>query len=123
MDYSAANTSLWGFIIQLALIAGAILLATFLRQKVPFIRRSLMPVAVLGGFLLLIVKYTGLIHVDNTLMEMLVYHGRPDAGRDWRGSEGPARGRGCRGTGRGLHGVFASRRISGHSARAGPVSL
>ena len=75
MDYSAANTSLWGFIIQLALIAGAILLATFLRQKVPFIRRSLMPVAVLGGFLLLIVKYTGLVHVDNTLMEMLVYHG------------------------------------------------
>ncbi len=75
MDYSAANASLWGLIIQLALIAGAILLATFLRQKVPFIRRSLMPIAVLGGFLLLIVKYTGLVHVDNTLMEMLVYHG------------------------------------------------
>ena len=75
MDYSAANTSLWGFVLQLALIAGAILLANLLRQRVPFIRRSLMPVAVLGGFLLLILKYTGLIHVDNTLMEMLVYHG------------------------------------------------
>ena len=75
MDYSAANASLWGLIIQLALIAGAILLAYFLRAKVPFIRRSLMPIAVLAGFLLLIVKYTGLVHVDNTLMEMLVYHG------------------------------------------------
>ena len=41
MDYSAANLSLWNIIIQLGLIAGAILLANLLRQRVPFIRRSL----------------------------------------------------------------------------------
>lgn len=75
MDYSAANLSLWNIIIQLGLISGAILLANLLRQKLPFIRKSLMPVAVLGGFLLLIAKVLGLVPVDTQLMEMLVYHG------------------------------------------------
>ena len=75
MDYSAANLGLWNIIIQLGLIAGAILLANFLRSKVPFIRKSLMPIAVLGGFLLLILKFTGLVRLDTELMEMLVYHG------------------------------------------------
>ena len=75
MDYSAANHTLWNPVIQLGLIAGVILLANFLRQKVPFIRKSLMPIAVLGGFLLLLVKYTGIVPVDTPLMEMLVYHG------------------------------------------------
>lgn len=75
MDYSAANQSLWNIIVQLGLIAGAILLANLLRQKIKLVRQSLMPVAVLAGFLLLILKYTGLIVTDDELMEMLVYHG------------------------------------------------
>ena len=75
MDYSAANTSLWSIVIQLGLIAAAILLAGFLRSKVPFIRKSMMPVAVLGGFLLLILKHTGLIHLNEAILETLVYHG------------------------------------------------
>ena len=75
MDYSAANTSLWGLIIQLGLIAGSILLANLLRQKLLFIRKSMMPVAVLAGFLLLALRYTGLVRVNLALMEMLVYHG------------------------------------------------
>ena len=75
MDYSAANHALWNVIVQMGLIAGAIMLANLLRQKIPFIRRSLMPVAVLGGFLLLIARYLHLVRVDQVLMEMLVYHG------------------------------------------------
>ena len=75
MDYSAANHALWNAVIQLGLIAGVILLANFLRQKIPLIRKSLMPVAVLGGFLLLLIQYTGVVPVDTPLMEMLVYHG------------------------------------------------
>ena len=75
MDYSAANHALWNFIIQLGMIAGAVLFANFLRQRVAFIRKSLMPIAVLAGFLLLALKYTGLISVDDKLFEMLVYHG------------------------------------------------
>ena len=75
MDYSAANLSLWNVIIQFGLISGAILLANLLRRRVPFIRKTLMPVAVLGGFLLLIAKILGLVPVDTQFMEMLVYHG------------------------------------------------
>ena len=75
MDYSAANHALWNVIVQMGLIAGAIMLANLLRQKIPFIRRSLMPVAVLGGFLLLIARYLHLVRIDQLLMEMLVYHG------------------------------------------------
>ena len=75
MDYSAANHALWNVIIQMGLIAGAILLANLMRRRIPFIRKSLMPVAVLAGFLLLIAKYLHLITLDQALMEMLVYHG------------------------------------------------
>ena len=75
MDYSAANHALWNVIIQMGLIAGAILLANLLRQRVSLIRRSLMPIAVLGGFLLLIVNIIGLVDLDEELLEMLVYHG------------------------------------------------
>ena len=75
MDYSAANPALWNAVIQLGLIACAIVAAFLLRQRIPFVRKSLMPIAVLAGFLLLALKYTGLIHLDGSLMEMLVYHG------------------------------------------------
>ena len=75
MDYSAANHALWNIIVQMGFLACAILLANFLRQKVRFIRRSMMPVAVLGGFLLLFAKYLGIARIDQDLMEMLVYHG------------------------------------------------
>ena len=75
MDYSAANHELWNIIIQLGLIAAAILLANFLRRKLAVIRKSLMPIAVLGGFLLLISKYIGIVKIDAAVMETLVYHG------------------------------------------------
>ncbi len=75
MDYSAANAALWNIVIQLGLIAGAILLANFLRARFSFVRKSMMPVAVLGGFLLLLCKYFVKLPVDGELMEMLVYHG------------------------------------------------
>ena len=75
MDYSAANASLWNIIIQLGLIAGAILAANALRNKVRAIRQAMMPVAVMAGFLLLILKYAGIVHIDAEIMEILVYHG------------------------------------------------
>ena len=75
MDYSAANLGLWNFIIQCGLIAISILLSHFLRSKLPFIRKSMMPVAVLAGFLLLFAKLIGIIKIDTGIMEILVYHG------------------------------------------------
>ena len=75
MDYSAANHALWNIIVQFGLLAGAILLANLLRQKLSFIRKSMLPVAVLAGFLLLFAKIAGLVKIDQNMMEMLVYHG------------------------------------------------
>lgn len=74
MDFSAANTALWNPIIQIGIIAGAILLANTLRRKVRFFRESLMPTAVLAGFLLLLVRSLGLVQMDAAFLETLTYH-------------------------------------------------
>ena len=74
MDYSAANPGLWNPILQLGIIAIAILVANLLRRKIPAIRSTLLPAAVLGGFLLLIIKLLGIVSIDKAFMEMLVYH-------------------------------------------------
>jgi ESS family glutamate:Na+ symporter len=75
MDYSAANSALWNIVIQFGIIAAAILLATFLRRKIGFFRRSLLPTAVLAGFLLLILRAVGALKLDTALLEMTTYHG------------------------------------------------
>lgn len=69
MDYSAANTSLWNPIIQMGIMAALIILANILRRKVKFIKNSLMPTAVLAGFILLIIKTTGLVYIDPVFLE------------------------------------------------------
>lgn len=74
MDFSAANTSLWAPIIQFGIIAGLILGANILRRKIPFVQKSLMPTAVLGGFILLILRTTGIIPIDEIFLEKLTYH-------------------------------------------------
>ena len=52
-----------------------ILLANFARRNVAFIRKSMIPVAVLGGFVLLLAKEIGIISIDQNFMEGLTYHG------------------------------------------------
>ena len=74
MDFSAANTALWNPIIQIGTIAGLILLANVLRRKIPMIRRSLMPTAVLAGFLLLVLRTTGIAPVNMVFLEAVTYH-------------------------------------------------
>lgn len=75
MDFSSANVSLWGPIIQIGIIAGLILLANTLRQKVRFIRNSLMPTAVLAGFILLALRSLGFLHgISTNFLEGITYH-------------------------------------------------
>lgn len=74
MNYSAANTELWNPIIQIGIIAGLIILANVLRRKVTFIRNSLMPTAVLAGFILLILRTTGIVTMSMDFLEALTYH-------------------------------------------------
>ena len=75
MDYSAANTQLWGVIIQFGYIAAVILIAYALRETVKPIRKSMLPVAVLGGFILLILKQLGAVTLNESMLEALTYHG------------------------------------------------
>lgn len=74
MDFSAANTSLWDPIIQIGVIAGLILLANVLRRKIAFVRKSLIPTAVLAGFLLLFIRTSGIITINAVMLEKLTYH-------------------------------------------------
>jgi len=74
MDYSALNTGLWSPIIQVAIVAGVILLANVLRRKVKLIRNAMIPTAVLAGFIMLFGKIIGVIQVNVEFFEMLTYH-------------------------------------------------
>ncbi|MCL2124701.1 MAG: sodium:glutamate symporter [Oscillospiraceae bacterium] len=75
MDFSSSNTALWSFMIQLGVIAGLVLVANLLRRRVPFIKKTLMPTAVLAGFLLLLLRSLGVDIVTSETLEMLTYHG------------------------------------------------
>lgn len=74
MDFSASNHILWATVIQSGLLASLLLLANVLRRKVKFFRQSLMPTAVLAGFLALVLRLTGLLNLDLGLMEIITYH-------------------------------------------------
>ena len=74
MDFSAANTSLWDPIIQFGIVCALLLFANFLKRKIPFVRKSLMPTAVLAGFIMLIMRWTGILNSDTIFMEKLTYH-------------------------------------------------
>ena len=75
MDFSAANVGLWNVVVQFGIIAATILAANALRRNFTPIRNTLMPTAVLGGFLLLLLRSTGILNMELQLLEMITYHG------------------------------------------------
>ena len=75
MDYSAANAALWTPVIQLGYISVALLAAYALCRVIPAIRKSMVPAAVIAGFVLLALKLVGAVTIDATFMETLTYHG------------------------------------------------
>jgi ESS family glutamate:Na+ symporter len=75
MDYSAANTGLWNFAVQMGIIAGVLLLSNVVLRKSALIRRSLIPTSVLAGFLLLAIRSVGLLSIPQSFLEMVTYHG------------------------------------------------
>lgn len=74
MDFSAANTELWNPLLQVCVLGIMILLANIVRKRVPFVKKSMMPTAVIAGFLLLILKLVGIVKLDNDFMEAITYH-------------------------------------------------
>jgi len=74
MDFSNQNTALWSFILQMGMIAAILIIANILRRKVPFIKKALMPTAVLAGFIALFLRMFNIVKLDVRLMEMVTYH-------------------------------------------------
>ncbi|MCR4580664.1 MAG: sodium:glutamate symporter [Treponema sp.] len=75
MDYSAANTELWNFVIQIGIISIMLIIANILRVKIPFIKKSLMPTSVFAGFIMLGIKYLNILPIDPKSLDMITYHG------------------------------------------------
>lgn len=66
----------WQWLIQVCILATALLVGNALRTNVPFLKKSLLPSALLGGLLLLIFKaFPGCNHlVNKPVMEVITYH-------------------------------------------------
>ena len=78
-DFTLANYGpVWSFLVQLGLLLMFLMLGNVLRRTVPLFRKCLVPSALLGGVLLLIVdiicKQFGFYLVDNRLMQVITYH-------------------------------------------------
>jgi glutamate:Na+ symporter, ESS family len=74
MDFTMDNVRLWDFILQMGILASIMVLANIIRRKVPFIKKLLMPTAVIAGFLTLALRAAGVIRLSTNLMEMVTYH-------------------------------------------------
>ena len=78
-DFTLANYgAVWAFLVQFGLLMLFLMLGNILRRTVPLFRKCLVPSALLGGGLLLVVnivsKQLGFSPVDNRLMQVITYH-------------------------------------------------
>lgn len=78
-DFTLTNyDAVWGFMVQLGLLLLFLMVGNILRRVVPLFRKCLVPSALLGGALLLvvdiIVKQFGVTMVDNRIMQVITYH-------------------------------------------------
>ena len=78
-DFTLANYgAVWAFLVQLGLLLLFLMLGNILRRTIPLFRKCLIPSALLGGALLLVVdlicKSLDFMLVDNRLMQVITYH-------------------------------------------------
>ena len=66
----------WQWLVQFCILATALLLGNVLRTKVPFLNKSLLPSALLGGLLLIIFKQFPNCReiINKPMMEIVTYH-------------------------------------------------
>ena len=74
MDFSASNTALWHMIIQLGLLSTVMLIGNLMRRKIKPLRLSLLPTAVIGGFIALFLRQMGWLPFDKAFLESVTYH-------------------------------------------------
>lgn len=78
-DFTMANyDAVWAFLVQMGLLLLFLMAGNILRRTVPLFRKCLIPSALLGGAMLLVVniisKSFGFVLVDNRLMQVITYH-------------------------------------------------
>ena len=78
-DFTLANyDAVWSFLVQFGSLLLFLLLGNILRRKIPLFRKCLVPSALLGGILLLLVNVTGkqfgVQLFDNQLLQVITYH-------------------------------------------------
>ena len=78
-DFTLANYGpVWSFMVQMGLLLMFLVLGNIMRRTIPLFRKCLIPSALLGGLLLLMVniavKQFGYSLVDNRLMQVITYH-------------------------------------------------
>ncbi len=70
----------WNFLITLSILFAAMLLANGLRRSIPFLKKTLIPSSVIGGFIVLLFggiykAITGSLPFHSVTIESLTYHG------------------------------------------------
>lgn len=78
-DFTMQNYGpVWSFLVQIGLLLICLMLGNIIRRTIPLFRKLLIPSALLGGTILLIVnvigKQIGFTLVDNRLMQVITYH-------------------------------------------------
>lgn len=73
---SFADASVWTALVQIFVLIAALLLGNILRRTIPFMRKSLIPSALLGGTIVLLLKFIPAVNdfIDNDIMETITYH-------------------------------------------------
>ena len=73
---SFADVSVWAALVQVFILIAAILLGNIIRRVIPFMRKSLIPSALLGGLIILLLKLIPAVNsfINNDLMEIITYH-------------------------------------------------
>ena len=81
-DFSLNNFgSVWAIVVQLLLLLGFLVLGNLLRRSIPFLRKSFIPSALIGGVLLallgLFIKWVSpndYLLIDKQIMKIVTYH-------------------------------------------------
>ena len=78
-DFTMANyDAVWAFMVQIGIILLFLVVGNILRRTIPLFRKCLIPSALLGGTLMLVVniitKQFGFALVDTRLMQVITYH-------------------------------------------------
>ena len=72
---SFADAPVWSGEIQIFILIGALMIGNILRRTIPFMRKSLIPSALLGGTIVLLLKLIPAVNgfINNDLMEIITY--------------------------------------------------